>query len=219
MSFRRNFVYIAVITVTVILAPRVASAQPVVDQFDLNGHIDWSIHSNSDIGQVFTVGINGQLFGIELALGRCETPTDPATLEILTTSGGVPQPNPVLASVAIPNTSIPLLPPPTDLVLGSVTGTYVDLTSFGITVQTGVQYAFRISTTGGNCYAVRGDTAANYAGGSRFTHWTLQTNDLVFKTFNEQRITSPIPTLSVWGLGIFAGLLGFLGIRRKIKQT
>lgn len=219
MSYRRNLVFISMIAASLILVPRAASAQAVVDQYDLNGDINWAIHSSSDIGQVFTVGITGQLFGIELALGRCLTPTDPMTIDILTTSGGIPQPSPVLASVAISNTSIPLLPPPTDLVLGSVTGTYVDLTSFGIMVQTGVQYAFRFSTTGGNCYAVRGDTAANYFGGQRFTNWTLQTSDLVFKTFNEERATSPIPAMSTWGLGLMVGLLGLLGIRRKMKQA
>jgi hypothetical protein len=219
MSTRFNSVYLTIIAVAVAFAPRAAFAQSVVDQYNLLGDINWAIHSSSDIGQVFMVDTGGQLTGIELGLGRCETPTDPMVLEILTTSGGVPQPAPVLASVAIPNTSIPLIPPPTDLVLGTVTGTYVDLTGFGITVQSGVQYAFRLSTAGGNCYAVRGDTAANYSGGQRFTNWTLQTSDLIFKTFNEEQVISPVPTMSVWGLGIFAGLLGFFGIRRKMQQT
>ena len=219
MSNRYSFIFVTIIAIATILAPRPASAQAVVDQADLTGSINWAIHSSSDIGQVFTAGIAGQLSGIELAVGRCSSPTDPMILEILTTSGGTPQPNPVLASVAILNTSIPVTPPPTDLVLGSVTGAYVDLTGFGITVQSGVQYAFRLSTAGGNCYAVRGDTAANYPGGQRFTNWTLQTSDLVFKTFNQHQAFSPIPTMSVWGLGIFAGLLGFIGIRRKMKQT
>jgi len=200
MSNRRNLVLVTMIAVAVMLAPQAVSAQGVVDQSNLAGDIDWAIHSSSDNGQVFTVGIGGQLTGIELALGRCGSPTDPMVLEILTTSGGVPQPSPVLASVAIPNASIPL-PPPTDLVLGSITGTYVDLTGFGITVQSGVQYAFRLSTAAGVCYAVRGDTAANYPGGQRFTMWTLEPSDLVFKTFNQA--SEPIPTSSALGLALF----------------
>ena len=219
MSNRCSFVLVTMIAVVVVLAPRAASAQAVEDQYDLIGDINWAIHSSSDIGQVFTAGIAGQLTGIELGLGRCATPTDPMILKILTTSGGTPLPNPVLAMVAIPNSSIPEGSPPTDLVLGSIMGTYVDLTGFGITVQSGIQYAFRLSTAGGNCYAVRGDTAANYPGGQRFTNWTLQTSDLVFKTFNDEQATSSIPTMSVWGLGIFACLLGFIGVRRKMKQT
>jgi len=201
MSNRHSLVLVTMIAAAVVLAPQAASAQAVVDQYDLVGDINWAIHSSSDIGQVFTVGVGGRLTGIELGLGRCASPTDPMVLEILTTSGGTPQPSPVLASVAIPNASIPLLPPPTDLVLGSITGTYVDLTGFGITVQSGVQYAFRLSTAGGVCYAVRGDTAANYPGGQRFTMWTLQTSDLVFKTFNQA--IEPIPTSSALGLALF----------------
>ena len=219
MSNRHRFISLVVTSFIVVLAPRATPAQAVVDQYDLTGNINWAIHSVSDIGQVFTAGITGQFTGIELGLGRCETPASPMVLEILTTSGEEPLPSPVMASVVIPNTTIPLLPPPTDLVLDSITGTYVDLTSFGITVQSGMQYAFRLSTPGGNCYAVRGDTVANYPGGQRFTNWTLQTSDLVFKTFNQPQITSPIPAMSIWGLGIFAGLLGFIGIRRQIKQA
>jgi hypothetical protein len=211
------------VAVVVVLAPRAASAQAVVDQYDLIGDINWAIHSSSDIGQAFATGTTGQLTGLELALGRCATPTDPVILEILTTSGGTPLPSPVLATVAITNTSIPEASPPAGLALDSIMGTYVDLTGFGITVQSGVQYAFRLSTAGGNCYAVRGDTAANYSGGQRFTNWTLQTSDLVFKTFNDERATSPspspIPTMSVWGLGIFASLLAFIGLRRRKKQA
>ena len=184
MSNRYSFIFVTIIAIATILAPRPASAQAVVDQADLTGSINWAIHGSSDIGQVFTAGIAGQLSGIELAVGRCSIPTDPMILEILTTSGGVPLPAPVLASVEIPNGSIPVSAPPTDLVLGSITGTYVDLTGFRVTVQAGIQYAYRLSTAGGNCYAVRGDTAANYPGGQRFSHWTLQTSDLVFKTFN-----------------------------------
>jgi len=201
MNNRRSIVLVTMIAVAVVLAPQAASAQAVVDQYDLVGDINWAIHTGSDIGQVFTVGIPGQLEGVELGLGRCTNPTDPLILEILTTGGGVPQQSPVLASATIPDASIPLNPPPTDLVLGSITGTYVDLTGFGIMVQPGVQLAFRLSTAGGNCYAIRGDTVGNYPGGQRFTQWTLQTSDLVFKTFN-QAIGS-IPTSSTLGLALF----------------
>jgi hypothetical protein len=210
---------LVVIAVAVALLPQTVSAQALVDQYDLTGDINWAIHSSSDIGQVFTVGITGQLAGIEIGVGRCETPTDPMVLEILTTSVGEPLPSPILASVAVSNASVPVSPPPTDLVLGSITGTYVDLTGFGIAVQSGVQYAFRLSTASGTCYSVRGDTAANYLGGQRFTNWNLQTSDLVFKTFNLQQTNSPVPAMSIWGLGILAGLLGFIGIRRRIQQT
>ena len=206
MSIRRSIVFMTTIAVAVVLAPQVASAQAVVDQSNLGGDINWAIHIGSDAGQVFTVGIPGRLEGLELALGRCASPTDPLILEILTTSGGVPQPSPVLASVTIPDASIPLLPPPTDLVLGSITGTYVDLTGVGPTVQSGVQYAYRLSTAGGTCYAVRGDTVAYYLGGQRFTFWTLQTSDLVFKTFNQAIV--PVPTSSPLGLALF--LIGIM---------
>jgi len=222
MNNIRSFIFVTMIAACVVLIPREATAQGVVDQYNLTGDINWAIHSHSDIGQVFTAGITGQLTGIELALGRCLTPTDPMVLEILTTSGGTPLPNPVLASVAIAEASIPLIPSPTALVLGSEVGTYVDLTSFGITTQTGVQYTFRLSTAGGNCYAVRGDTVGNYPGGLRFTNWTLQTSDLVFKTFNDEQPTSPIPAMSTWSLALLAGLLGLLGLLgfgRRTKKT
>ena len=142
MSNRYSFIFVTIIAIATILTPRPASAQAVVDQANLTGSINWSIHDSSDIGQVFTAGIAGQLSGIELAVGRCSSPTDPMILEILTTSGGVPLPAPVLASVEIPNGSIPVSAPPTDLVLGSITGTYVDLSGFRVTVQAGIQYAY-----------------------------------------------------------------------------
>ncbi len=204
MSNRRVLVFVIPIVLAMVMAPQAASAQGVVDQYDLAGDINWAIHSGSDIGQVITSGAPEQLLGIELALGRCANPTNPLILEILTTIGGVPQPGPVLASLAIPNASITGITPPTGLVLGSITGTYVDLSAFGITAQTGAQYAFRLSTAEGVCYSIRGDTAANYPGGQRFTNWTLQTSDLVFKTFTQDiQNIEPIPSSSTLGLVLF----------------
>lgn len=192
-----------------------ASAQ-TVDQYDLAGDINWAVHSSSDIGQTFTPGTSGRLVGVELALSRCNAPANPLVLEILTVSGGVPQSSPVLASVQIPNASIPLSTPPTSLVLGSVTGTYIDLTGYGIHVQPTRQYAFRLSTAEGVCYATRGDTLGAYTGGQRFTVWTPDpANDLVFKTFLQpvEPIPASSPLAALLLLAAIAGV-GYLFLRR-----
>lgn len=191
------------------------SAQ-TVDQYDLVGDINWAVHSSSDIGQTFTPSSAGNLVGIELALSRCNAPANSLVLEILTVSGGVPQPSPVLASVQIPNASIPIAIPPSSLVLGSVTGTYVDLTSYGIVVQPTAQYAFRLSTAEGVCYATRGDTLGAYTGGQRFTVWTPDpSNDLVFKTFLQPTAQVPAssPLTALLLLAAIAGA-GYLFLRR-----
>ena len=153
---------------------------------------------------------------IELALSRCSTPANPLVLDILRVSGGVPQPSPVLASVQIPNTSIPPTLPPSSLVLGSVTGTYVDLTSYDIAVQPTEQYAFRLNTAEGVCYATRGDTVGAYAGGQRFTAWTPDpSNDLVFKTFLQPAVPVPAssPLAALLLLAAVAGA-GYFFLRR-----
>ena len=43
--------------------------------------------------------------------------------------------------------------------------------------------------------------------------------DATFTVQLTESESEPIPSMSVWGLGILAGLLGFIGIRRKMKVT
>lgn len=202
MKTRRSFLFVALAAVLLSYWPRASSAQVIVDQYNLDGDIFWSIHNASDIGQVWTAGSGGQLVGLELPVGQCWNPTSPLTLEILTTDAGVPQSSPVLASVAIPEISIPpQTVMPFSLVLGWVSATYVDLTGFGINLQPGTKYAFRLRTDDPPCYAIRGDTTGAYPGGQRFTNWTLQASDLVFKTFNQN--SEPIPAHTPLGLALF----------------
>lgn len=188
-----------------------ALAQPVVDQSQLAGNIYWAIGTGEDIGQTFTVGVSGILAGVEVSLGNGASATTSLTFEVLTTSGGVPQASPALASVTIPASSLPGFGP-TALVLGSVTGTYVDLSSANIAVTAGQVLAFRLSTDDTNYFNIRGNggTGTSYAGGSRFTNYSLQGDDLTFKTFVTEMAS--VPAVSHWGVALFILALGVLGL-------
>lgn len=208
--FRSGLWCAAVAVVVVGSGASGALAQPVVDQSQLAGNIYWAISTGEDIGQTFTVGVSGTLAGVEMSLGSGSATTS-LTFQVLTTSGGVPQATPVLASVTIPASSLPGAGP-TALLLGSVTGTYVDLSSANIAVTAGQVLAFRLSTADTKYFNIRGNggTGTSYAGGSRFSNYSLQGDDLTFKTFVGKG--SSIPAVSRWGVALFILALGVLGL-------
>ncbi len=75
---------IVVIVLIGCLAPAAAFAQmdAGLDQYQLLSDIGWAIHSNSSIGQWFTVGTDGLLSGAEFSLQASAGVTEDLIVEI-----------------------------------------------------------------------------------------------------------------------------------------
>jgi hypothetical protein len=163
-----------------------AGAQ-VVDQSQLNGaDQNQAFHSTRSVGQTFTVGLTGQLTGIEMSIFPSGSPagTGDLIVEVLDMSGGVIGTAPVLGSVSLSETDLGASP--SVLSAGSVTATLIDLTGLGLAVQAGDALAVQLKSARAlpDLYVVRIALTDSYPGGEYFVSGVaLPTADAAFKTF------------------------------------
>lgn len=174
------------------LAATASFAQPVVDQFQLDGDDQTrAVHAATSLAQSFTVGADGFLAGVELSL------TGPATastlrVKILDAAGGV------LASIPYGEEhfrTADLADAPLNLDPSLLTATYVDLTGFAIAVSAGQELAISLETTAPAtaAFATRISLDSDaYTGGSLFSAGSPTSGDMAFKTFTTQMELSEI---------------------------
>jgi hypothetical protein len=113
----------------------------------------WFVNDESDsaanafLEQTFTIGIPGQLIGIEVEFHRTDVATDPrfyATLEVLDPMGNI------VATRRFADSSVPLNRVP--IGIGINGPTYVDLSAAALMVDAGQVWTWRLRTTGrGSC--------------------------------------------------------------------
>ena len=153
------------------------------------GNASAFVSSHVSTAQTFTSGLTGRLDQLDLAVSRAGAPvTLPLTIQIRTTSGGVPSAT-ILATANLPGASIPIASPPGFLSVALAPS---------VPVTTGVQYAIVLSS--GDCgfsellplgVPARHERLCGGSGlsnpfrravGSRF----LGNSDLAFKTYVAQ---------------------------------
>jgi hypothetical protein len=174
---------------------RPLAAQGCVDQVYVPAALTngLEVTANQPVTQTFTVGRSGQLTQLEIARIRHHngTATNPLTVAIVTTAGGVPTTT-VLASVvfapaAVPTATGPLL---------------VDLTALNVVVQVGQELGIALTSPnapGTPSYAWWGEApGGGYAGGQIFIQQTvpLPVWDLAFRTW----VATPA-SASTYGVG------------------
>jgi len=180
-----------------------------VDQSQLDGSgQNQAIYSGRSVGQSFTAGRSGPLEAIELSFSN-NTIAD-VTVEILDMTLGDPALAPILGSTTFECCSVgPLM-----LDLFAETGTLVDLSLLGISVDQDDLLAFRVSSDAPCCsVGLRIGFDDPYPGGEYFVNDTFVTGaDAAFKTY----IPLPEPANAI---GLVAGsLLLLLLVDRRSPQ-
>jgi hypothetical protein len=149
-----------------------AAAAGTLDQSYEGMSASGSIDISPVIGQTFTAGTSGNLDQIEFAMSR-ESEDASATVELRTTNGGLPTET-VLASAAVPATSIP------------ADAGFVTIPIGPVPVTAGTKYAIVVTGSG---FRYHGDVVGNYAGGDAVSYgnddqWrVVDTTDLAFRTY------------------------------------
>lgn len=163
--------------------PLVAQTEAGLDQYQLDGTHNGAVHSANALGQSFTVGKNGILSAVEVALMPWFDPSAPLEVEIRDVSGGVPG--------TIIDDSVTLWPDdlgpfPASLGAQEVTATLIRLEDLEIAVSVGDQLGILLTTAEvmPSGYSVRFAGEGSYADGQMFTPFGPNDGaDLVFKTF------------------------------------
>lgn len=174
-------------------------AEPVVDQqYDISQSYGGSIVAASsgiryELAQSFTVGLQGQLSAVGLELGRDAGTLGDIDVEIRDFNGSEPG-STVLAQQTIPIDSLPITGPG-----GSVPFTSVDLSTAGLLVNPGEQYAIVVSRDGtfSSPHAIWNYGPPVYSSGSSYDRFETQawtafgSVDYGFQTLIEQ---NPVDT-------------------------
>jgi hypothetical protein len=181
---------VAVLTSTLVVAVPAAGAGTLDQSQPVIGNGLAFVSSNVSTGQTFTNGLTGRLDQVDLAVSRGGAPvTLPLTIQIRTTSGGVPSAT-ILATANLPSTSIPIASPPGFLSVALAPS---------VPVTAGVQYAIVLSSgncgfsncfqwwfpPGTNAYAA-GAGLQSLSGGPWGATGFLTNSDLAFKTYVAQ---------------------------------
>ena len=189
-------------TTTFLFAASLATAQSgCVDQSFLPPSLTngLEVTANQPVTQTFTCGRTGQLSFVEVSRIRHHNglSTNPLTISLVTTSGGVPTTT-VLASTVVQPAAIPT----------SIQPLLLDFSAANVQVQTGQVLGLALTSPnaqGTPSYAWWGEApGGSYAGGQIFIQQTLSLPvwDLAFQTW----VSEPA-TWSVYGAG-FPGALG-----------
>jgi hypothetical protein len=140
---------IAVVVFSVSVLGRWCNAAPVLDQYynSSNGIGSSGYVSPVGVAQVFTVGLTGELTGVDLALARPvlnPLPSDTVTVELRPTTGGVPDAldSSVIALIQVPFSYVPYWTAP----LGEQT--HFDFSPFDLQVTAGEQLAVDVGYSG-----------------------------------------------------------------------
>jgi hypothetical protein len=164
------------------------ACEPVLDQqHDFAATDEGTVRSDIDRAQTFTVGVTGTLSRVDLRVRRPDASTTaPLLLDIRSTSAGGPvEPNaPVLASVSIPASTIPIVS------LASTPFTSFDLSAANLQVAAGDILAVVLRSA--NPYEWAISNSGGYSAGSEFVRspvtshqWDLGAldDDFAFRTF------------------------------------
>jgi hypothetical protein len=122
-----------------------ANAAPILDQSFVapSPNAGLAIINSQYLAQTFTVGIGGLLSSAEVAVYAHPGDTDPITLSILATSGGLP------TGAALYSTGFsPTILPATPVSSGPAIFTSFDITSAAIFVNVGDVLAISLSSAG-----------------------------------------------------------------------
>lgn len=111
---------------------------------------------SQEIGQTFTVGVEGQLTQVDVYLARFPFTTDNLVFRLYSTSGGLPSSqlgtDLLLAPAAVSTTAAEF--------------ESFDVTSFGVSVDVGDVLAFSITSTASTSYILPFSETSLYAGGA-----------------------------------------------------
>lgn len=181
---------LAVLVVALLVAVPAAGAGTLDQSQPVIGNGSAFVSSSVSTAQTFTSGLTGRLDQVDLAVSRVGAPTTlPLTIQIRTTSGGVPSAA-ILATANLPGASIPL---------ASLPGFLSVALAPSVPVTAGVQYAIVLSSgscafvncfhwgfpPGTNAYAA-GAALQSVSGGPWGASGLLTNSDLAFKTYVAQ---------------------------------
>lgn len=169
--------------VLIALASAAGAQAPVLDQsMEPNPANVWKgIGGGVDHAQTFTAGMTGRLTRVDVRIQRYASSGD-LFFDVRGTSSGVPieDDGDTLASVTLPAASVPT----------SYAWVSVDISFADVTVRTGDVLAIALRTATGG-YQWEGQQGNPYPGGepyfrnpgSGYPTWTIQTEDLGFRTY------------------------------------
>jgi hypothetical protein len=191
-----------------------ASAAPILDQSFAapNPNFGAAVLQTQYLAQTFTVGIAGLLSSVEVAAYATPGETDPVTLSIFATSGGLPTGAALYSTVFSPA----ILPSDALVFAPATVFTAFNVASAGISVNVGQVLALSLSSSGTGAppwtlWRMQGESATTYTGGSAFlssnqgASWAFNGEDAAFRTFVD---TAAVPEpMSLLLLG--SGLAGF----------
>jgi hypothetical protein len=198
------------------------AATVTLDQSNEGGVLAaYAVIGTQSVAQTFTVGLDGFLSQVDLAVGMTPDATDGFYLQIYNTASGAPDTNgPSLFSQYYDATSLPLLP-----ATNSMPDTFAsfDLSGAGLSVSSGDELAIVLTRAGDAEYPDWILWSVNVGGyGSGAAHtlgrqceiWCATNsggNDMLFKTYVSN---VPVPA-AAW---LFGSALAGLGWMRR-KQT
>lgn len=189
-----------------------ARAATILDQSNSLGSTGYgAIYQTVDHAQTFTVGHTGILSRIDLDVVQSLYPAS-ADLQIRicgTTAAGFPLESAVLASVALPSSDFP------PLVFNTIQFTSIDLSGFGISVQTGDLLAIVLQSEGvdlSHGYLWHASANMNpYAAGNFFTReassgWFRNSSEGLFQTYVSVPDPAAAPEPATLGLLAMGGI-------------
>lgn len=190
-----RFVFSALSFTMVAFVSAAASAIVVLDQENspppFSVIVGSGLQSFNQIAQTFAVGHTGVLDSIDLSLGVNESASGDVIFSLLPTIGGVPQiATPIYEQVFAANTL-------QDFSLSEPFSLNVDVSSAGLFVKPGDEYAWALSHSGAGSSNVFVNAAGSYDGGDPFRRssdvalWSLASgSDRLFRTYVDTDATS-----------------------------
>ena len=183
------------------LIPRASEALVILDQDNspppFSVIFGDSLLSFNQIAQTFTVGRSGILDSIDVSLGVDEGAAGDVVFSLLPTQFGVPQNTLPLFQTNIPANTLQ------DFSLNEPFSLSVDVSSAGLFVQPGEEYAWAMTRTVSTASDIFVNSAGSYDGGDPYRRssdiaaWTIDgSTDRLFRTFVDTDATSGSSTIA-----------------------